>query len=77
MKPKTIATATVIRSRFRSTTVDPAIDPPLAPAEHVGQTPAPPGVQQDEQHQQQASEQVDDDDEDVQHGGDDSLGGVA
>ncbi len=44
-----IPATTVNRSRFRSTTVEPLIaEGPDAASEHVGETAAPPGMEQDQ-----------------------------
>ena len=68
MKVNTTATMTVIRSRFRSTTVEPAIEPPVTAAEHVGEPAAPTRVQQDQDDEDQRHDDVEDENDGVQHG---------
>ncbi len=67
VKAKTSAVPTVMRSRLRSTTVEPAAALPDAATEHVGQPAPAAAVQQDKQDQQQRHEHVHDDDDAGQH----------
>ena len=56
VKAKIRADTTVMRSRLRSATVDPAAVAPEPATEHVGQAAALPGVQQHEEDEEQAVE---------------------
>ncbi len=70
VKAKITAAVTVIRSRLRSTTVEPAAADATGAAEHVGQATAPAAVQEDEQDQGQRHAHVDEHDpgRQVEHG---------
>ena len=68
VKAKITATVTVIRSRFFSTTVEPAAAEPTEPPNMSDSPPPLPRVHEDEEDERQAAEDLEHDDDGGQHG---------